>query len=185
MIELTKEQINFAIVQVEDGLKKYIALQEMLQVVDVSSDRQFQKQFNHFYRVRRNAEWQSHFYELLQKNKKIGVSFHDAITAIYEKTGRLEASFASKLVATIHPDRPVIDKFVLENAKLKLPSPSSKDREGKIVLVYNQLRDKFATFMKTESGEYLVKEFGTKFPQAAITKIKMVDLVLWQTRGVA
>jgi hypothetical protein len=38
------------------------------------------------------------------------------------KYGKLEASFASKLLATIDPNLPVWDKHVLRNTGLKAPS---------------------------------------------------------------
>lgn len=182
MIDITKEQIDCALLRVEGGLEKYLSLQCSLKSVDVSKNRDFQKRFNHFYRVRRNSDWQSQFYKLLQAKKNNEISFSDALKTIHKNTGRFEASFASKLVATVHPDKPVIDKFVLENAGLKLPSPSAKDREGKITAVYSQLEIRFKGFLDTKNGKYLVKQFQAKFPNAKITKIKMADLVLWQTR---
>lgn len=182
MIQLTENQIDRALGKVEEGLKKYVALQDTLQKVDVSKDRDYQKRFNHFYRVRRNSSWQSVFYTLLQRNKETGITFPEALNVLKENTGRLEASFASKLVATVHPDKPVIDKFVLENADLKLPYSSSKNRQGKIVLIFNKLHEKFKDFLKTDNGKYLITEFKNQFPNENITEIKMADLVLWQTR---
>jgi len=182
MISFTEDQIDQALTRVEDGLKKYSTLQDYLQNVDVSKNRNFQRRFNHFYRVRRNSNWQSQFYRLLEDKKKSGITFSEALRYIHEHTGRYEASFASKLVATIHPDKPVVDKFVLENADLKLPYSSAKNREAKIISVYNQLQEKFTVFLNTESGKYLVKKFREKFSHANITEMKMADLVLWQSR---
>lgn len=133
MIDLTKEQIDCALLRVEDGLRKYLSLQDSLENVDVSKDQDFQKRFNHFYRIRRNRNWQSQFYKLLQEKKKKGVAFAYALKTINRNTGRLEASFASKLVATIHPDKPVIDKFVLDNADLKLPNSKSIQKRKSLI----------------------------------------------------
>ncbi|VAW93945.1 hypothetical protein MNBD_GAMMA20-1475 [hydrothermal vent metagenome] len=182
MINITTEQIDCALLRVESGLEKYLSLQDRLKKIDVSNNREFQKRFNHFYRVRRNNDWQSQYYKILQEHKNKEISFADALKKIHKNTEWLEASFASKLVATVHPEKPVIDKFVLENADLKLPYPSAKDREIKIVSVYSDLETKFKDFLKTENGKYLVKQFQVKFPNAKITTIKMADLVLWQTR---
>ncbi len=182
MIDITKEQIDCALLRVENSLMKYISLQNDLKNTDISKDRAYQKRFNHYYRVRRNSSWQSQFYKILQEKKNEKITFSEALKNIHAKTGRYEASFASKLVATIHPDKPVIDKFVLENAGLKLPYSPSKDREKKIVYVYVQLQEKFQDLLAKENGKYLVEKFGAKFPNKNITKVKMVDLVLWQTR---
>ena len=182
MISLTRKQIDHALQRVEAGLRKYISLQEDLKEVDVSTDRSFQKRFNHFYRVRRNANWQSHFYELLESKKNTGITFQSAVNEIRRRSGRLEASFASKLVATIHTEKPVIDSFVLKNTGLKLPYSAAKDRETKICAVYAELQNTLQDFLRTDNGKYLVREFEAKFPSAQITKVKMVDFVLWQIR---
>lgn len=182
MIELTTDQIDRTLPRIEGGLKQYVSLQETLQKTDVSKNREFQKKFNHYYRVRRNTKWQSQYYALMQDSKKTGISFQNALKAIYENTGRLEASFASKLVASIHPEKPVIDKFVLKNSGLKMPYASSKDRERKIIDVYNQLQDKFESFLLTKNGKYLVQKFMELFLKDKISHVKMIDLVLWQAR---
>lgn len=41
----------------------------------------------------------------------------------------------------------------------------------------------FDDFLKTENGKYLVEQFVREYPNAKISKIKMLDFVLWQTRG--
>jgi hypothetical protein len=181
-MDITKRQIDSALLRIDNGLNKYLLIQASLTNVDVSKDREFQKSFNHFYRIRRDLKWQLPFYKLLQEKKNKRISFKDALSDIKQKTGRLEASFASKLVATIHPDKPIIDKFVLENAGLKLPYSSAKNREARIISVYCQLQQKFKDFLITDNGKYLVKKFIEKYPKKTITHIKMADLVLWQTR---
>ena len=174
--------IDCALLRVEEGLKKYLALQKDLKTTDVSKDRSFQKRFNHFYKVRRSSEWQTQYYELLQKNKNSNVIFSEVLSAIHKKTGRYEASFASKLVATIHSGQPVIDEFILRNAGLTLPYPKAKNREARMVSVHDELLMKLKEFLRNENGKYHVKQFKAKFQSAKITQIKMVDLVLWQTR---
>ncbi len=184
MIDLTRRQINCALLRVEDGLNQYIALQNDLHEINVSTDRDYQKRFNSFYRVRRNAAWQNHYYKLLQKHKSKGITFNDALRAMHKKTGMIEASFVSKLVATINPEYPVIDQFVLANAGLKLPYSGARDRESKICGVYEELRRRIEAFLKTNNGKYLVRKFEDSYPDAKITAIKMVDLVLWQSRPI-
>ena len=40
--------------------------------------------------------------------------FPRTFTELFASTGRVDASFASKLYATLHPDAPVIDSIVME-----------------------------------------------------------------------
>jgi hypothetical protein len=37
--------------------------------------------------------------------------------------------------------------------------------------------------LRTNTGHYLVKRFREEYPQARISQVKMLDLVLWQTRA--
>ena len=183
MITITKAHIDGALPAVVKGLEQYRWLQDRLHAVDVSVDRDFQRSFNHFYRVRRNEDWQAKFYRLFEDCKGKTVSFGEVLRALKEQTGQLEASFASKLVATLQPDKPIIDDFVLTNAELKLPYQYEKDREIKIVDVYESLRLILTQFMQSAEGAYLISQFKQRYPDAGITEMKMVDLVLWQTRS--
>jgi hypothetical protein len=143
----------------------------------------FRRQFNHFYRVRRKKEWQDKFYELLESFKGAAVSFPDIFDALYRATGRYEASFASKLLATLNPDMPVIDSIVLGNLKLRLPATSSKDRVSRIYQLHSKLLTCFTDYLATEDGKYLVTRFRETYPGIDVSEIKMLDLVLWQTRA--
>jgi len=133
MINLTKKQIDFVLTKIEESLNKYDYLQRNFRRIDVSTAPDYQKKFNSYYRVRRNFEWRSHYFKLLEENKSKGILFSDALRTMYRNTGRYEASFVSKLVATIDTNLPVIDKFVLSNAGLKLPYCYVKDRDNKII----------------------------------------------------
>jgi len=184
MITLDKEQINKALPKIEKGLIQYVWIQSELLKRDISKDEEFQKKFNYFYKItpHRNKDWQNQFYNLLQVSKQTQISFMEILCDLYKKTGKLEASFASKLKATISPDMPVIDSIVLKNLKLKLPYSYQKERSSKINEVYQTLISETSEFLKSENGKYLTSQFIEKYPEAKITKEKILDLVLWQTR---
>lgn len=139
-------------------------------------------QFNGFYRVRRGQDWQDKFYDLLEAKKGQTVPFAEVLDTLHRTTGRYEASFASKLLATIDPRMPVIDSIVLRNLNLRLPAASSKQRIERIQEVHSRLVTCFEEFLSTEMGRHLVERFRDAYPAANITEIKMLDLVLWQTR---
>ena len=104
------------------------------------------------------------------------------LDALHSATDRYEASFASKLLATIDPDMPVIDSIVLRNLAVRLPAYGSDRRRSRIVELHGQLLASLNGFLKTDVGRYLVERFRTAYPDADVTEIKMLDLVLWQTR---
>jgi hypothetical protein len=83
------------------SIDTYCSLQRELHTRDVSADPDYQRRFTGYYRVRRNRAWRQAYFTLLQTHKVHGLPFEAALSAIAQATGRVEASFASKLVATI------------------------------------------------------------------------------------
>ncbi len=148
-----------------------------------SEDLEFRRRFNRFYRVRRAAPWQDVFYRIMSRAKREQLQFQAVLDLLHQATGRLEASFVSKLIATLQPSKPVIDSVVMKNLGLRLPAPSASDRVTKICELHQRLERMFAAFLLTDEGAYLVKEFNHMYPNAKVTDEKKLDLVLWQTRG--
>ena len=110
------------------------------------------------------------------------LQFDAVLDTLHATTGRYEASFASKLVATLDTSKPVIDSTVLRNLGERLPYHGAKDRVARIKAIYADLCFVMTAFLPTETGRYLTAEFQRSHPKADITEIKMLDLVLWQTR---
>jgi len=183
-IEISRQQIDATLPRVEDGLQKYLRLQaDVSRNQDIHNCPNFRKRFNHFYRVRRGAQWQERFYALFGRARQEKLGFRAVLEALREETVRFEASFASKLVATLNPTEPVIDSVVLKNLGMKLPKATSQNRVEEIHQVHTSLKIALNGFLQTEDGKYLVSQFKKMYPSANITNIKMLDLVLWQTRA--
>src|SRR5688500_4764614 len=89
-------------------LARYDSLQTLLRTTDVSANADYQRIFNGFYRMqRRPAEWYQMFFALLEREKRNEtVRFGRILDEVHERTGRIEPSFCSKLVATIRPRMP-------------------------------------------------------------------------------
>ena len=110
---VTEEAMSLAIERLRTRrnrtrLERYDRLQRSLLKVDVTSDRDFQSDFKSFYGVRRGTEWCESFFSILEREKNNPASsFREALAEIHGRTGRVEASFSSKLVATVDADRPV------------------------------------------------------------------------------
>ena len=51
------------------SFEKYANIMKTFPLVNVAVNKDFQKLFNGFYRVRRGADWQKVYYELLQSKK--------------------------------------------------------------------------------------------------------------------
>jgi hypothetical protein len=182
-IRISRTQVGAALPKVREGLDRYLWLQA--QIASGSSaweDRTFRRRFNRFYRVRRGRAWQDTFYGLMGRAAREQLQFRVVLDLLHDETTRYEASFVSKLIATLSPALPVIDSFVLKNLGLRLPRHGALNRAARITQVYEELAGAFAPFLATTDGRYLVDRFRAAYPKADITEVKMVDFVLWQTR---
>lgn len=177
------EQINKAIINAEPGLTKYLVIMDRFNRVDVSRDEHFQKLYNGFYRVRqRKEDFYKKYFSFMEIGKKDNPSFEQTLRYFHEELGRVEASFSSKLVATINPMMPVWDSIVLQNLKLKKPHTYSGNRIAETVDLYNEIAMWYKEFTNSEEGKQILNLFNNKYPRINITNVKKIDLVLWQMR---
>ncbi len=166
------------------GLEGYARIQRTVRKTDVSSDADFQRFYNRFYRVRRNAEWQSAYYEIMQREKtSADLSFEDILREIHERTGNVEASFASKMIATLDPDRPIWDSIVLERLGLRLKSTTAQAKLENAISVYESIVGWYANYLATEDVARNIALFDELLPNYAwLTPVKKVNFLLWSER---
>ena len=166
--------------KIEAGLKKYCYIMEHLYMVDISKDRDFQRAYNGFYRLRqRSADFYACYYGYLERQKNnAALNFEDVLTYLYENTGRVEASFSSKLLATVRPELPIWDSFVLKNLGLQAPNYNCKDRLKRVVTLYGQI----CQWYQSENAAECAAEFDGLYPGTNITDTKKADFILWQRR---
>ena len=177
---MTQTSIN----KIQVGLKKYQYLRQRLFAVNVSADREFQRAFNGFFRMGRRSElFYTDFYRYLEQHKISGVSFSDALTFLYEKHGRLEMSFVSKMVALVDPSYPIWDSIVTKgHFGIVAPYASEKDRLQKGIAKYEMYCRQYYTYLETESAKKQLALFETMFPNTDLSEVKKLDFMLWQDR---
>jgi len=180
-VDISKAEL--AIEKAGVGLQKYLNIMSMLNNVDVSEDLEFQTKYNGFYRMRqRKAEFYEEYYNYLEANKSKRVSFDEVLTHFYNKFNRIEASFCSKLAATIDTNLPIWDVFVPQKLGLKKLPQYCKDRLEKTIGLYTNMQKWYSNFMATGDGKNIIAMFNRKYPDVAVSDIKKVDLALWQMR---
>lgn len=92
----------------------YLAIVEAVQQTGFIADKDFQKKFNAFFRIRqRSNAWYEKYYELLREQAKEERPFKCILEALYDVNGKVEVSFSSKLIAAVDPTRPIWDSNVL------------------------------------------------------------------------
>ena len=164
------------------GLEKYKKIMLMVQKVDVSQDREFQKVFNGFYRVRRGRDWRTDFFSLFQEKKNIAPSFEEIITALYKMTGNVEASFSSKMIATLNDGMPIWDQYILENLGLKL-NGHKQEKLMNAIAMYKDICDWYTSYLQTENAKECISKFDESLPKFSwLSEVKKIDCFLWSMR---
>ncbi|HOG24491.1 MAG TPA: hypothetical protein PK590_07560 [Candidatus Omnitrophota bacterium] len=171
--------------KIERGLRDYQWIQTRVNEVDVSADHLFQERYSVFYVMWfRPKEWKKCYFELFEQAKKMEPrpDFREILKCLNERTGKMEASFASKLVATLNPAKQIIDKYVLENFELILPPLNRVNRLEETVGVYEKLGALYNDFLKEPICGEICRRFNKSFSVSNVTQLKMIDFVLWQIR---
>jgi hypothetical protein len=118
----------------------------------------------------------------MEKSKSKVPAFESTLNHLHIELERVEASFASKLVATVNPFMPVWDSVFLKNLNINPPSYYDKNRIKKIIGKYYEIVEWYNTFLNSEEGRLAVSLFDEKFNNNDLTSLKKVDLILWQIR---
>ena len=165
------------------GFNKYKQIMERVRNTDVSSDEDFQRTFNSYYRIRRNEEWQAIYYDLFEAIKDSQPSFEQIIRTLYKNTGNIEASFSSKMLATINSDMPIWDRYVVQNLRLKVKGKTKEEQLSCTVDLYDQMVRWYRTFLDTSNGRECIEEFDRILPEYKwMNSVKKIDFYLWSIR---
>jgi len=165
------------------GLDRYAEIMTSFRSTDVSTDEAFQKNFNAFYMVRKNAGWRSIYYELFEKAKHESMAYEDILEALYERTGMVEASFASKMIATLDDQCPIIDQYVLKNLGLMIAGTGKEARLRSTIQTYYELCDWYDSYLETQEAGENIDCFNRMLPGYVwISDIKKIDYMIWSFR---
>ena len=165
------------------GFDKYRQIMETVWKTDVSADSEFQRTFNAFYRVRRDTKWRKAYYDLFEEMKDSEPSFEKIIGKLYEITGNVEASFSSKMLATIDPNKPIWDRYVVQNLCLDVKGKTKIERMDCMISQYDCMIDWYDTFLSSKNGKDCVSEFDRILPGYIwMSPVKKIDFYLWSIR---
>lgn len=165
------------------GLDKYQYIMEQVKSTNVATDMDFQRTFNGFYIVRRNESWRKAFYDYFEKAKNGSPTFESIITYLFECTGNIEPSFSSKMLATIHPNKPIWDRYVVQNLDIKLLGATKEEKLKNAIILYADMEQWYTDFLNSEKGKECIREFDRVLPDyKGISSIKKIDSILWSIR---
>lgn len=165
------------------GLDRYLYILEQVNKTNVAIDIDFQRTFNGFYIVRRNESWRKAYYEHFEKIKNGSPTFESIITYLYESTGNIEPSFSSKMLATILPEKPIWDRYVVQNLNMQLTGATKEEKLKNAIILYADMEKWYTDFLESEKGKECIQEFDCVLPDyKGISGIKKIDSILWSIR---
>ena len=165
------------------GLDKYQYIMGQVNNTNVATNTDFQRTFNGFYIVRRNEHWRNCYYEYFESVKNGNPTFESIITYLCEHTGNIEPSFSSKMLATIFPEKPIWDRYVVQNLNMQLTGTTKEEKLKNAIILYANMEKWYIDFLNSEKGKECIKEFDSILPDyKEISNIKKIDSVLWSIR---
>jgi len=182
---MQRNEIVTAIEKAREGICQYLEIMAMLPAINVDSDKGFQRLFNHFYRIRQRSEnWYKEYYAFMERKKYNHPKFEEVLDHLYETLGRYEPSFSSKLAATLDPNEPVWDQYVIRNVGQRAPAYSSTHKMSKAKEVFQEIRNWYDKKIESAEGKMIIDIFDKLvIDHNQITAIKKIDFVLWQMRS--
>ena len=162
-------------------IQHYMNIMSKVKTVNAADDQDFQREFDFFYKVRRNAEWRKVFFEIFERKKKKNCSYKEIITELYEGTGQVEASFASKMLASIDENMPIWNSKVLDRIGIKSSNKRGQQKLEETIELYDVIVQWYSDLKanKASYNEYITS-FDSRFPDySSISDIKKIDFILW------
>jgi hypothetical protein len=170
------------------SIERYRQTIDGLASCNVATDQAYRRNFIRFYRMRLpRAKAYDDYFDILERLKgQQTINTTEVLATILEelqiKTGRIESSFASKLIATLDPNLPVVDSIVLNNMGLRLPAYTASNRKEKVIAVYQELTTRLNEMLRDERFRLLKSRFVLAYPDYRFTDLKILDLLIWQLR---
>lgn len=186
MIDMNPETVIGDCLETAFSLKAYIQIMDAVGSADFCADSDFRKQFNGFYVIRqKKAAWYDKYYSLFVRQRENPLSFEELLRAM-DEFGSLEVSFVSKMIATVNPNKPIWDQYVigLEDTWEKARTHSKEARIALAVTIYEAIEEWYRQFLETENGKTCIQRFDEALPKykEIITDVKKMDYLLWSKR---
>lgn len=166
------------------GLDKYDYLLENKNKITISSTEHYARVFNSYFKVRKSYAWQNSFFEIFENNKNnLEITFNDLLEEVYLRVRTFEASYVSKMLHLINPEKPIWDKYVLNYYGLKSPHGKDNERIEKITKVYQQLEKKTQKELNKDLIQKQIDVFDQWLPEFKhISRVKKLDTLIWKNR---
>lgn len=164
------------------GVEKYLNVMQLYRSSEnLYNAPSFKTKYIGFYRMLKKSQlWYDTYFGYmnnLKENKEI--TFDEIFDFLYDKFGKNEASFSSKLLHTINNDMPILDQNVLINLGLFKKYMTNKYNKKEI---YKEIQIKYAELLQDSKINMALEIFDNEFEDVKdqISRTKKLDFILWK-----
>jgi hypothetical protein len=172
-----------AVLERRDDVSRLLYLARVRGKPALAQSADYQRRFNHYYRVRQqNQIFYTSFYDLLENAAATSLkpSLKDILVRLYQQTCKRHLSFGSKLLATVDDSTVVFDRNVA--ATLGVPTyPPPKNGWLEVLLDrHSRVRDAMLGVVTSPDWPTMAAKFDAAFPIAAhLPAVRKADLLVW------
>ena len=187
---LNPESVIEDSLEIAFNLRTYIYISEEVRKKNFVASEEFKKAYNGFYRVRQKKQaWYNRYYSLMEQQSVKNASFYNLLWEMFQVNHSVEVSFVSKLMATVNPNLPIWDQYVIRNLgyeKLwqQSATASTEQRIDIAVKIYDAIMQWYENYIHSEEGMACIQTFDLALPKYAnqLTAVKKIDYLLWSKR---
>lgn len=169
--------------------EKYLDIIKVVKNPDFKAEKDFRKMYNGFYKViYKNEDWYNNYFSLMEEQLTEKRSFKELLKEMYEVGGKVEASFVSKLMATVDVDLPLWDSYIIKHLGYESKWGRSSDLETSERIkvadeIYELIKARYKSFLESDDGKLWVAKFDEFLPEYKdkISNTKKIDFMLWRT----
>ena len=172
------------------GHRPYLELMRMIADprIDVSTNEDFQALYKGYYfPAPISHEFLNLYFQYMQESRYQCPSFRAAIESIRDFSGQVHYSFTSKLLHTLNPQNPVLDKHIMRLLGFQLMDSNSGNYTERINYycnVFDTVSNEYRNYANAPFMKEAIEHFNCLFPEYRnIDYSKKVDMLLFRLRG--
>ncbi len=93
----------------------------------------------------------------------------------------LEPSYASKMLATLSPEKPIWDSRVKSILKFNIRGNTREERKESIINIYYRIEETYKSYLESAEGKRNIELFdrivGDKYP--SLSQMRKLDFMIW------
>lgn len=180
---------------VYDKIDIYDYIMKNVQKVNVSVDQNFKDTFCEYYGLNgfTDLSFQNDFFNYMQqiKSKNPLPSYRDVMEQLWKQTGRVDYSFSSKLLHTLNPNSPILDRHILRLLGFeRKDSGKPQSRINYYSVVYETVEAEYkqiATALENGCTSKIcnaLRALDSKYPKGSyLSTARKIDCLLFRLRN--